>query len=291
METADDAFYFTGVESPNGTIFPDVLIDRVMPHLSGAEFKALAYIVRRTFGFKKESDSISLDQICNGITKRDGSVLDEGTGLARKTAVAAIQGLESKGVIRCQRRSSPEKGNLPTTYALRFRGQEGTGPGTKWLQGRNEMYPGGGEAEHQDGSVLPPAPGTGLHSQPTVVQPTVQQERKAATPKAGGTEAKKRTVTEPAAPVTIRVAAIWEQCLGRLAERVGAVSHQAWLAPATLLAITGDTATVEAPHALAQRWIERHLREAIAEELGVVVGRALTVQVVAAGAANGSQSV
>jgi len=71
-----EAFFFEGVESPNGTIFPDVLIDRVMPHLSGAEFKVLAYVVRRTFGFKKESDSISLDQICNGITRRDGSVLD-----------------------------------------------------------------------------------------------------------------------------------------------------------------------------------------------------------------------
>lgn len=115
-------FIFGGIDSPNTTSFPDVLLDRVMAHVSGAEFKVLAYVVRRTFGFKKNSDTISLDQICHGITRRDGSTLDEGTGLTRKTAIAALKGLEEKGVITVQRRSSPTKGNLPSSYALRFRG-------------------------------------------------------------------------------------------------------------------------------------------------------------------------
>lgn len=116
-----EPFVFEGIDNPNGTIFPDVLLDRVMAHLSGAEFKVLAYIVRRTFGFKKNADAISLDQICHGIARRDGSILDEGTGLTRKTAIAALKSLEEKGVITVVRRSSPSKGNLPSTFALRFR--------------------------------------------------------------------------------------------------------------------------------------------------------------------------
>jgi hypothetical protein len=114
-------FVFEGIDSPNGTIFPDILLDRVMAHLSGAEFKVLAYIVRRTFGFKKDADTISLDQICHGIARRDGSVLDEGTGLTRKTAIVALKGLEDKGVITVHRRCSPTRGSLPSSFALRFR--------------------------------------------------------------------------------------------------------------------------------------------------------------------------
>jgi hypothetical protein len=289
-----DAFFFEGVESPNGTIFPDVLIDRVMPHLSGAEFKVLAYVVRRTFGFKKESDAISLDQICNGIRRRDGSVLDEGTGLARKTAVAAIQGLEGKGVVLCQRRSSPEKGNLPTTFALRFRGQAANPPETNRNQGGSEMYPEGGEQPHQAGHLSPTAPGTAIHSQLTVVQPTVKQ---------GGESVDERVTrtTRPSTPAIastpppikeeLSVEAIWQEVLARLAETVGAVSHRTWLAPTRLQTITADTATIEVAHAPAQRWIERHLLGAIGMQLGAVIGRQLTVRLVTVGAAVGTEAL
>jgi hypothetical protein len=282
-----DDFFFEGVESPNGTIFPDVLIDRVMPHLSGAEFKVLAYVVRRTFGFKKESDSISLDQICNGITRRDGSVLDEGTGLARKTAVAAIHGLEGKGVILCQRRSSPEKGNLPTTFALRFRGQPASTPETNRHQGGNEMYPGGGEKPPRASHLPPTAPGTAVHPQPTVVQPTVKQGGDGPTGKSART-ARPSTpdvpCDEPALAAEQSADAVWQEVLARLAVTIGAVSHRTWLAPTRLLALDGTAATVEVPHAVAQRWVERHLRDAITTELSSVTGRPLLVQFVAASA-------
>jgi hypothetical protein len=47
-----------------------------MSHLSGGELKVLLYICRRTFGFRKDSDSISLTQISKGITTKAGRVLD-----------------------------------------------------------------------------------------------------------------------------------------------------------------------------------------------------------------------
>ncbi len=57
---------------PNSTQIPDVILDQWMADLSGAELKVVLYVARRTFGFGKESDNISLSQMAQGITKRDG---------------------------------------------------------------------------------------------------------------------------------------------------------------------------------------------------------------------------
>jgi DNA-binding transcriptional ArsR family regulator len=115
-----DTFFYKGIPSLNGTIVPDDIFDILMPLCSGAEFKVLAYIVRRTFGFKKESDAISLKQMVEGITTRDGKVLDRGTGLSKPTVAAAVKGLVEKGIIEVERNRSKEKGDEPTTYRLRF---------------------------------------------------------------------------------------------------------------------------------------------------------------------------
>jgi DNA-binding transcriptional ArsR family regulator len=115
-----DTFFYKGIPSLNGTIVPDDIFDVLMPICSGAEFKVLAYIVRRTFGFKKESDSISLSQMVRGITKRNGKVLDRGTGLGKSAIAVAIKGLVEKGIIEAKRSTSKKRGYEPTTYRLRF---------------------------------------------------------------------------------------------------------------------------------------------------------------------------
>ena len=115
---------FEGFEGPNYTQVPDAVFDRLMPILSGAEFKVLCYVVRRTFGFRKGVDAISLTQIISGITTRAGRQLDGGTGLSRDSVTKAIKSLEEKGVIVVNRRSSPTKGDQPSTYGLRFRDDE-----------------------------------------------------------------------------------------------------------------------------------------------------------------------
>jgi Bacteriophage replication protein O len=86
---------FKGFLSPRYTQVPDALFDELMSHLSGAELKVLLYIIRRTFGFKKDSDNISLRQICNGIKTREGEVLDKGTGLSLSTVQIALKGEHS----------------------------------------------------------------------------------------------------------------------------------------------------------------------------------------------------
>jgi hypothetical protein len=89
-----------------------------LPVLSGAELKVLIYIARRTFGFKKRSDKISLSQITRGIVTRSGKRLDGGTGLTKSTAACAIRGLVDKNIIVKVRNTTPHRGNVPSTYAL-----------------------------------------------------------------------------------------------------------------------------------------------------------------------------
>src|SRR5215212_5983551 len=109
---------FPGFRSPNYTPVPDELFDELLADLSGAEVKVLLYIIRRTFGFKKDSDSISLNQITNGIETREGEVLDRGTGLSKASVATAVKSLEHRGVILRVRRRSDHKGDEPTTYSL-----------------------------------------------------------------------------------------------------------------------------------------------------------------------------
>ncbi len=112
---------FDGFASPNFTQVPDELFDVLMPQLTDAELRVLLYIVRRTFGFKRDADAISLSQMVSGITTREGQVLDRGTGLSKATVARGLAGLRAKGVILAERRSSVQRGNEATTYRLRFK--------------------------------------------------------------------------------------------------------------------------------------------------------------------------
>jgi hypothetical protein len=111
---------FPGIEAPNTTPVPDVYFDVLFPHLGKGPLKVLLYLVRRIFGFKKEGDTISLSQICEGIRRRDGTALDRGTGLSRQAATRAVREL---GVIVARRDVSERGDPAPTFYTLRFREQ------------------------------------------------------------------------------------------------------------------------------------------------------------------------
>ena len=66
---------------------PNAYIDRYLADLSGAELKVLLAILRRTVGWRKESDKISVRQ------------LEAMTGLARHSVLAGIRGLLERGLI------------------------------------------------------------------------------------------------------------------------------------------------------------------------------------------------
>ncbi len=112
---------FKGFHKPNTTNTPDELFDRFLTELTHAELKVLLYIVRRTFGFKKDHDHISLKQISEGITTKAGHVLDRGAGVNRRTAIRVVKRLEEKGLITVRRMKSEDGYNSVNAYSLRFR--------------------------------------------------------------------------------------------------------------------------------------------------------------------------
>lgn len=111
---------FAGFDTPRYTQIPDQVFDELLADLSGAEIKVLMYIMRRTFGWKKDEDNIGLKQLTEGITARDGRVIDRGTGLAKSTVVAAVKSLEEWGLIERHQNRDEERGDLPTTYRVRL---------------------------------------------------------------------------------------------------------------------------------------------------------------------------
>ena len=79
------------------------------------------YIIRRTFGFKKTEDQISLKQLQFGITKRqDGEQLDRGTGMAKSSILVALKSLEKRGLIKVRKTMTKDGDNSINAYSLRF---------------------------------------------------------------------------------------------------------------------------------------------------------------------------
>jgi|GEM_PF-2586325 len=79
---------------PNFTQIPNVLLDEVLPDLSKGELKVLLYIARKTYGFHKVKDKISLSQLENGVAG-----YDKGTGLNRETVIISVDRLEKINLI------------------------------------------------------------------------------------------------------------------------------------------------------------------------------------------------
>jgi hypothetical protein len=97
---------------PNSTQIPNVILDKILPLIPEAEGKCLLYICRRTYGFQKQRDRISLTQFVGGIVSRENEVLDYGTGLSRPTVVEALKHLSSAGLIKVIRE------NVGNSYEL-----------------------------------------------------------------------------------------------------------------------------------------------------------------------------
>jgi hypothetical protein len=116
----DPQYRFSGFKEPRYTPIPDEFFDEVAPNLTEAELRVALYVLRRTFGFKKQSDAISLSQMSDGITTRDGRVLDHGTGMSRSAVWRGSKGLVEKGILVVSRQISRDGDNEANVYQLRF---------------------------------------------------------------------------------------------------------------------------------------------------------------------------
>ncbi len=115
---ADWAAY-RGLRAPQYTQVPDDFFDWLAPLLNEGELRVLLYLLRRTFGFKRAADAVSLEQLCGGIVRTDGTRLDFGTGLSRTSVLRAVRGLKTKQIIEAQPQSDA-RGTLPTVYRVRM---------------------------------------------------------------------------------------------------------------------------------------------------------------------------
>lgn len=76
------------IESPNYTQIPNIFIDELMPDLGLAEMKVLIFIYRKTFGWHKKRDRISISQI------------EQGTKLGKQHICNAVKDLCEKKLIK-----------------------------------------------------------------------------------------------------------------------------------------------------------------------------------------------
>lgn len=136
-------YKFRGFQAPNYTQVPDELFDELLTVLSGAELKVTLYIIRRTFGFKKESDNISLSQMLNGIVTRDGRRLDLGVGLSKPTLLNALRSVVEMHIVISERRRSADKGDEATTYRLNLAGNVQSSPSPQEPGDEGSNNPGG----------------------------------------------------------------------------------------------------------------------------------------------------
>ena len=93
---------FPGFQKPQYTQVPNELLDEFMPVLSGSELKVALFVARKTFGWHKEDDDLSISQIMAG------------TGLSRPAVCTATDKLVERGLL--VRREGID--NTPHNYRL-----------------------------------------------------------------------------------------------------------------------------------------------------------------------------
>jgi phage replication O-like protein O len=76
-----------GYDKPNYTQIPNVLLDEHLPLMGDAELRVVLVIARKTFGWHKDSDRISLSQ------------LQELTGLSRQGVINGIDAAVNRGIV------------------------------------------------------------------------------------------------------------------------------------------------------------------------------------------------
>ena len=86
---------------PNSFQKPNLYTDKLMHLLTGDEWKTLDYALRRTFGFNKEADRISVSQFMSGNGRLDefGQPVEYGTGLSRPAQIQALNELMRFGIL------------------------------------------------------------------------------------------------------------------------------------------------------------------------------------------------
>ncbi len=116
---------------PNSTQIPNVMLDLWMALFPAGQFNILLYIARRTFGFGKATDAVTIEQLCHGITTKEGKRLDYGTQLGRRTVQVALAELIARGVVQKEEHWRDNGQQAANTYGLNLAWVPNWAPGEK----------------------------------------------------------------------------------------------------------------------------------------------------------------
>ncbi len=114
-----------GFDSPNSTQTPDAVFDCWLTRLTGGELRVLLFLIRRTYGWKREQDDVSISQFVDGITDGHGNRITEGSGVGRSTAISAVKKLLARGLIHKTENKDAIGADEPPTYRLHIRDRSG----------------------------------------------------------------------------------------------------------------------------------------------------------------------
>lgn len=261
MSSATAAQVSPGFASPHYTMVPDDLFDVYLAELSGAELKVLLYITRHTLGWNKHVDRLSLTQLCKGITRRDGTPQDHGTGLHRETACQAIKSLERRGLITVRRAHGPH-GHETTVYALRFDGE------TSWSDKPTKVVGSSDTTWSDQPTILVGSDPTDLvgssDPQETSKQETDGQQNndQRAAPAAEDAEARRT----------------WGTALEELKLQMSRPNFETWFKDTQLINLDLErrTAVIAAPSAHTETWLRTRCVPLVEKTLRGIIGKKVT---------------
>ncbi len=254
---------------PTTTPLPDEIYDDWAPKLGEAELKVLLYIVRRTLGFGKGADAISLTQFINGIVTRDGRVLDHGCGIkSRPNVVRALKGLDDKGLIHVTKGKTTVGDKDVTVYALRWEGDgEETAPAwggaettLPWCRSAHKVV----LQEHYRGVAATPTRNSVTKNSQQDSETTRARTRTSMAPGTVATAAA-TDANPPRAAGSSDV--VWSAVLDDLRTSMTAGNFAMWLADTRALVQHDSDLTVLVPHEAHRHWLDTHLRGRIAQSL------------------------
>lgn len=105
---------------PNSFQVPNALIDEVVADLSGAELKCYLFIVRKTVGWNKKSDAISISQFMSALKLSNKTVVDACKRLAELGLILQKTGVRNTNIFSlnlCKNFTSEENSHVKKVQA------------------------------------------------------------------------------------------------------------------------------------------------------------------------------
>ncbi|MBK8188891.1 MAG: hypothetical protein IPK79_00390 [Vampirovibrionales bacterium] len=149
-----DDWKFGGFDDPeeNWVKLPKAIYENLARFSSEAELKVVLYVLRHTWGYGDDYKAMSVDEICAGRKRKDGTRIDSGTGLQPQAARDGIKRAIEHGFVRVWLDAS-DPGRQVKYYMLARHDLDRLPPGVEQLfeaETGGENHPGGSE-NHRGG--------------------------------------------------------------------------------------------------------------------------------------------